>query len=97
MFFIALLLLSSFRFIPCYKFPEIGKPFPELVKFLELFAFDFDVYVEFAFDDTSLFESYSETLLRFVKQNLGLIAPHFDKDVLPLQSHSEYIFLIDSM
>lgn len=100
-FIVLLLLLTSFRWIPnqCYKHPKIGKPFPELAEFLKLLAFHFekDVFVEFAFDDTSLYASYSETLLYFVQQHSEIIALHFNVDDRPLEVFSELIIHTDSL
>lgn len=101
MFFIALLLLSSFSFIPnqCYQFSPIGEPFQELAEFLELLSFNFetDVFVEFAFEDSSLYESYSETVLNFVQQHNGITALRFELDVLPLRAYRELILHTDSL
>lgn len=95
------LLVASFRFIPnqCYKFPKIGKPFPELVEFLELLSFDIatDVFLEFSFVDPSLYAAYSKTQLSFAKQHSGIIALRFNMDVLPLRAYSEHIFHTDSL
>lgn len=95
------LLVLSLRFIPnqCYRFPRIGKPFPELIEFLELLSFDLetDVFVEFSFDDPSLYTAYSETQLSFAKQHSGIVALRFNMDVLPLRAYSEHVFHTDSL
>lgn len=100
MLFIALL-LSSFRFIPnqCYKFPEIRKPFPELIEFFELIAFDIntDVFGEFAFEDPSLYSAYCESMIGFVKQHSGIVSLHFNLNDIPLKALGEHVLHTDSL
>lgn len=101
MFFIVFLLLSILRFPPTksYKFPGIGKPFPELVEFLEILYFDIeaDVFVDFAFENQSLYAAYSETQLLFAKQHKGVIALRFNMNMVSLRAFSEHVFHTDSL
>lgn len=98
MFFIVLLLTFPFRANQCYKFPEAAEPFPELIDFFEIISADLetDVFVEFVFADSSLYEAYFTTLLRFAKVHTGTIALHLNMNDFPLRAFSDHVLLTDS-
>lgn len=96
LFFLIMRLLEN----ECFLIPLAEEPLDDLFQlFIEISKFQnaLDVYIDFAFENSTLWTPYFETTLRCMKFLGEERAFHFNRGNAPLRTHIKHLVFTDSV